>query len=129
MPQILALSLIICYFAPLLPLMPQLHSIFPIISFCQLSYLSPSSSSLPIPLPLKPEGLSRSTQITSLRLCICFQSRAINQANLGMFLSFSSSSIFLPLCPFLLFWLPLFFSVHSSLEDGHSLCVTQMKTM
>lgn len=127
-PQIPILPLIICYFAPLPALMPQHHLIFPIFSLCHPSYLSPSSSSLPIPLPLKPEGLSRSTQITSLRLCICFQSCAINQASLGMFLSFSSSSTFLPLYPFLLFCLSHFFSAQSPLEDGHSLCVTRIKT-
>lgn len=54
-----------------------------------------------MPLLLKPEGLSRSTQITSLRLCICFQFRAINQASLGMFLSiFLFSSVFLFPSPF-----------------------------
>lgn len=109
--------------------MPWHQLIFPNIALCHPSYLSPSSSSLPIPLPLKPEGLSRSTQITSLWLCICFQSCAINQASLGMFPSFSSSSsIFLPPCPFLLLCLSLSFSGHGLMEDGHSLSVTQIKT-
>lgn len=86
-PQLPLGALIICYFAPLQTLMPQTRSIFPIISLCHPSYLLPFSSSLLMPLLLKPEGLSRSTQITSLRLCICFQFHAINQASLGMFLS------------------------------------------
>lgn len=113
-PQLLFLTLIICYFAPLQTLMPQHHSIFSIISLCHPSYLSPSSSSLPMPLLLKPEGLSRSTQITSLRLCICFQFCAINQTSLGMFLSiffFNPPHFFLLPCLFLLFGLFLFFSV------------------
>lgn len=86
-PHLLLLLLIICFLAPLLTHRSQHHSISPIISHCHPSYLLPSSSSLPIPPLLKPEGLSRSTQITSLWLCICFQFSAINQASLGMFLS------------------------------------------
>lgn len=124
-PQIPVLPIIICYFAPLPNLMPQHHSVFPIFCLCHPSYLSPSSQSLPNPLPLKPEGLSRSTQITSLRLCICFQSHAINQASLGMFLSFSSSSIFLPLCSFL----SCFFLGPQLTGRLSFFFVTQIKTM
>lgn len=64
-----------------------------------LYYLLPCFSSFSIPLLLKPERLSRSSQITSLWSGICFQSGAIYQASLGNFLSFSSS-ISLPFCPF-----------------------------
>lgn len=76
-----------------------------IFFFCHLSYLLPSTSSLSIPLSLKPEGLSRSTQITSLRLGICFQFCPINQTSLGIFSFFFFIlfylSLFLSLSPFL----------------------------
>lgn len=126
-PQLVVLPHTICSFVHSHAIAPFNLPYYLSISLCHPSYLFPCSSSLPIPLPLKPEGLSRSTQITSLRLCICFQSHAINQASLGMFLSFSSSSIFLLPCPFLRFCLSCF-SLASSLEDGHSLCVIQIKT-
>lgn len=90
-PQLLVLPLTICYFAPSLRLIPQQHLIFPVISLCDSSRCTPVKV-LQIPLPLKPEGLSRSTQITSPRLCICFQFCAINKAGLRMFLSISYSS-------------------------------------
>lgn len=73
-PQTLTLPLIICYFVPLQPLMPR-HNFLSLSSLLSVAILLKS-----IPLLLKPQVLSGSIQIMSLRLCICFQSCAINPA-------------------------------------------------
>lgn len=127
-PQLLVLPLTICYFAPSLRLIPQQLLIFPVISLCDSSRCTPVKV-LQIPLPLKPEGLSRSTQITSPRLCICFQFCAINKAGLRMFLSISYSSIFLLFLPVSLLPSPQlsgtwpFFMCHSNQNNVGSLSI------
>lgn len=127
-PQLLVLPLTICYFAPSLRLIPQQLLIFPVISLCDSPRCTPVKV-LQIPLPLKPEGLSRSTQITSPRLCICFQFCAINKAGLRMFLSISYSSIFLLFLPVLLLPSPQlsgtwpFFMCHSNQNNVGSLSI------
>lgn len=101
-----------------------------IFFLCHLSYLLPSYSSISIPLPLKPEGLSRSAQITSLRLGICFQSCPINQTSLGIFSFFFILLYFSPFLSFSPF--PSVSFLHGAkfkVEDHHSLCVIQIETV
>lgn len=100
-----------------------------IFFLCHLSYLLPSTSSLSIPLSLKPEGLSRSTQITSLRPGICFQSCPINQTSLGIFSFFFILYFFSLSVPFSFPVCLIPLGAKFKVEDHHSLCVIQIKTV